>query len=286
MMSNRTVRFHEDDDALAKVVYEIPSLDDFTPEDHENLWFSKADYHMCRAEAKVISRESVRLGYSKSLDDIFSEKDAVAQEELQKWAMVDIAIRGLERWANKAHGELRQADQLDAVMAILEAQDEMLSCHKNGRIVDAEKLRKVSTKVTKSARKFARMMGKADSLVIEADIGRELATSLPQKSSRRKMKDSSSSFRIGDGDTVSTECTTQCTTRSGSINDSPAKLTMKTIPSIEIPDDESISLIDGIRDVQIVGRSSSRFRRFVFGKNNANRQQTSKLDDARVSRPA
>lgn len=281
-MSNRRVRFHEDDNALAKVVFVIPSLDDFTPEDHENLWFSKADYHMCRAEAKVISRESVRLGYSKTLDNTYTEKSSVAQDQLQEWATIDMAIRGLERWANKDHGELRQSDQLDAVMAILEAQDEMLACPKNGRIVDAEKLRKVSSKVTKTARHFARMMGKADSLVIEAEIGRGLPSSSPQKASRRKLKDSSSSFR--DGETVSTECTT----RTGSINDSPGKLLKNRIHTIEIPDDESdtISIIDGLKDTQTVARLNSRFRRFGFGKSNANRQQGNKLDDVRVSRPA
>lgn len=279
-MSNRKVRFHEENDALAKVVFVIPSLDDFTPEDHENLWFSKADYHMCRAEAKVISRESVRLGHSKALDNTYTEKNIVAQEQLQEWTTVDIAIRGLERWANKAHGELRQTDQLDAVMAILEAQDEMLACTKNGRIVDAEKLRKVSSKVTKTARHFARMMGKADSLVIEAELGRGLPSSSPQKSSRRKLKDSSSSFR--DAETVATEGTT----RTGSVTDSPGKLLKKGLSSIEISDDESLCMIDGIRDTQNVVRHSSRFRRFGFGKSNANRQQGNKLDDARVSRPA
>jgi hypothetical protein len=279
-MSDRKVRFHEDDDALAKVVFLIPSLDDFTPEDHENLWFSKADYHMCRAEAKVISRECVRLGYSKNLDNTYTEKNTVAQEQLQEWTTVDMAIRGLERWANKAHGELRQTDQLDAVMAILEAQDEMLACTKNCRIVDVEKLRKVSSKVTKTARHFARMMGKADSLVVEAELGRGLPSSSPQKASRRKLKDSSSSFR--DAETVSTECTT----RTGSINDSPDKLLKSGISNIEISDDESLSMIDGIKGMQSGARFNTRFRRFGFGKSNANRQQGNKLDDARVSRPA
>jgi hypothetical protein len=94
------------------------------------------------------------------------------------------------------------------------------------------------------------------------------------------MKDSSSSFR--DAETVSTECTT----RNGSVNDSPGKQVKNVIPTMDLPDDESLCLIDGIKDTQSSSRSNSRFRRFVFGKGNANRQQSSKLDDARVSRPA
>jgi hypothetical protein len=156
----------------------------------------------------------------------------------------------------------------------------MLACTKNGRVVDAEKLRKVSSKVTKTARHFARMMGKADSFVIEAELGRGLPSSSPQKVSRRKLKDSSSSFR--DADTVSTECTT----RTGSVHDSPGKLLKGAISSIDISDEESLSMIDGIRDTHTVARINNRFRRFGFGKSNANRQQGNKLDDARISRPA
>jgi hypothetical protein len=280
-MSKRRVRFHENDDVLAQVVCVIPSLDDFTPEDHENLWFSKADYHMCRAEAKVVSRESVRLGYSKNLSDTFTEKNTVAQEQLQEWAAVSIAIRGLERWANKEHGEIRQTDQLDAVMAILEAQDEMLSCARNGRIVDAEKIRKVSTKATKTARHFARMMGKADSYVMATELGRDFPSSSSCKTSKRRIKDSSSSF--ADAETVSTECTT----RTGSLHDSTAKLLKSPSDHFDAScDDESLSIVDGINDSHHPVRLNSRFRRFGFGKNSSNRQQGNKLDEARVSRPA
>jgi hypothetical protein len=279
-MSKRRVRFHESNETLARVVCVIPSLDDFTPDDHENLWFSKADYHMCRAEAKVVSRECVRLGYSKNLNDTFTEKSSIAQEQLQEWAAVNIAIRGLERWANKEHGELRQTDQLDAVMAILEAQDEMLSCARNGRIVDAEKLRKVSTKATKTARHFARMMGKADSFVMATELGRDFPSSSPCKVSKRRIKDSSGS--LADAETVSTECTT----RTGSLHDSSAKLLKIPSDHLDVCDDDSISIIDGINDSHHPVRLNSRFRRFGFGKNNSNRQQGNKLNDARVSRPA
>ena len=117
-------------------------------------------------------------------------------------------------------------------------------------------------------------------MVLEAELGRGLPSSSPHKASTRKLKDSSSSFR--DAETVSTECTT----RTGSITDSPGKLLKSGISSIDISDEESVSIIDGIRETQNVARINSRFRRFGFGKSSANRQQGNKLDDARVSRPA
>jgi hypothetical protein len=275
----------DDDDttAVATVVCIIPNLEDFTPEDHENLWFSKADYHMCRAEAKVISRESVRLGHSINLDHTYTEKSSAAQAQLQIWVEEGVASRGLERWANKEHGELRQTDQLEAVMAVLEAQDEMLAAVRCGRTADPEKIRKVSIKATKTARHFARMMGKADSYVMAAELGRDLPSSSPVKSSKQRVNVKSSSSSIADSETVSTAATT----RTGSVMDSTSRrMSCSTNKSDSVDDDEHGSIIDGINDSRHIGKMASRFRRFGFGKSSSNRQQANKSADARVSRPA
>jgi hypothetical protein len=284
----RKVQFHECEEDLAVVVCVIPSLEDFTEEDHENLWFSKADYHMCRAEAKVISRECVRMGYSKNLDNTYTEKSTVAQEQLQIWVEESFTGRGLERWANKDHGELRQTDQLEAVMTVLEAQDEMLAYSRGSGTVDPEKLRKVSTKATKTARHFARMMGKADSHVMATELGLHLPSTsaavkaaTPSKSHRHR---SSCGGSVADSETVSTAATT----RTGSLvgdgsskvfHQSPKKSLTKA--AIE-EEDEAGSVLDGINDSRHLGKSmTSRLRRFGFGKNQSTRL---KSDDTRISR--
>jgi hypothetical protein len=131
----------------------------------------------------LLSNEAVRFGISKSLDGTFHEKNSEAQERLQVWSAQGDAQRGLERWSNKSHGDTRQAYQFKAIMAVLEAQDDMI--HKEGKI-DPEKLRKISHKKTKTARHFARMMGKADSYAIslELDAKKDCCTVATETTSR------------------------------------------------------------------------------------------------------
>ena len=155
------------DELLHTIVCELPNREDFTPEDHSALWFSKAEYQSSRMEAKVISREASRYGFSKNLDGTFGEKSTTAQELLQMWCASGDSRRGLERWANHEHGQVRSKDQFQAIQIIIEAQDNMMA---SGDVIDHEKLRKVSHKATKTARQFARMIGKADSYAVAQEM--------------------------------------------------------------------------------------------------------------------
>lgn len=169
MQASKRVRFPDDDQhgPLSILLCTVPHREDFSKEEQENLYFSRGDYHMSRSAAKVVSKESERLGYSKTLRAVFQEKSKEAQDSLNLWAASGHCRRGLERWANKEHGEIRQREQFNAVMAVLRAQDDML-CNKGQ--VSGEALRKVSYKATKTSRHFARMMGKADSYAVAATL--------------------------------------------------------------------------------------------------------------------
>jgi hypothetical protein len=243
----------------------------------------------------VISRECERMGYSKNLDNTYTEKCSVAQDQLQIWVEASLTGRGLERWVNKEHGELRQTDQLEAVMAVLEAQDEMLTYSRSAGVVDAEKLRKVSTKATKTARHFARMMGKADSHVMATELGLHLpSSSAAVKASSSKNQRSRSSCRsIADSETVSTAATTRTdsfvageTNGSKVFHRSPTKSpTRRPATAGEGDDDEAGSLLDGINDSRHLRRSmTSRLRRFGFGGRNQSMRRPNKSDDTPLSR--
>jgi hypothetical protein len=244
----RRVSFPEEEGTISTIVCELPSIDDFTEEDLERLWFSKADYHMSRAAAKVVSRESARFGFSKNLDDTYTEKNPDALERLQLWA---------------AHGDSRrQQDQFDVVMAILEAQDDMLSKSKD-RKVDPEKLRKVSHKATKTARHFARMIGKADSYAMASELDK-------------------TNMANGDSETVATANTT----RSGQTSVNPASPS-KVCDEVYADDDDAStpSIIDGLKDSHHAGRTTSRFRRFGFKGKGMSMRKVSK-EEERVPRVA
>jgi len=201
-MGKKRVRFPRGPD-LATVVCNIPHHEEFTPEDMENLFFSRSDYQTSRSAAKVISKESERYGFSKNLDDTYNEKCREAQERLNLWVAQGHARRGLERWANRKHGEKRQQDQFQVIMAVLRAQDDMLAEH--GQVND-EQLRKVANRATRVSRHFARMMGKADSYAMQnelkqSDDMRSLYSSFSSRSlqsdamSRKSSIDSSKSAR-------------------------------------------------------------------------------------------
>lgn len=182
----KRVRFPSGDDALlVRGVITIPHRDDYTPEEVESLYFSRDEYQACRSAAKAASWECERSGQGKCLDGTFSEKDSDVQERLNSWVASSAEAgcaadgapqpsssscccrRGLERWSNSDHGEIRNHAQFHAIMAVLRAQDDQLLRRKE---LDWDKLRKVSCKVTKTSRHFARMIGKADSYAVWQDL--------------------------------------------------------------------------------------------------------------------
>jgi hypothetical protein len=206
--SPKRVRFPSCDDALVRGVITIPHRDDYTPEEVEALYFSRDEYQACRNAAKASSWECERKGHGKCLDGTFCEKDSDVQERLNSWVVSSAVVaagapvsgadsapqlsccrRGLERWSNSDHGEIRNHAQFHAIMAVLRAQDDQLVRRKE---LDWDKLRKVSCKVTKTSRHFARMIGKADSYAVWQDlklqhVSGESSTSIalsPQHSSK------------------------------------------------------------------------------------------------------
>lgn len=165
--TKKRVRFPVEDESIAIIVCTIPNREDYIEEDHGLLFFSRSDYHLSRSSAKLISRESERYGFSKNLEATYVEKCKAAQESLNLWTSRGHSRRGLERWANRKHGDARQQDQFQSVMAVLRAQDDMLAARKG---IDHEQIRKVSHKATKIARHFARMMGKADLHALASEL--------------------------------------------------------------------------------------------------------------------
>jgi hypothetical protein len=173
MTGNNGKRVYFNDDSMAQVVCLIPNREELTQEDMESLYFAKPEYQLARAEAKALSREAGRVGLTRHLDRSFNEKNKELQEQLNMWTTQGDACRGLERWCNREHGEKRQQDQFTAVMTVLQVQDDMLNQKSE---IDAEALRKASHKATRTARHFARMMGKADSHVVSAELGDDEST--------------------------------------------------------------------------------------------------------------
>ena len=273
-----------DGERLYTIVCELPNREDFTPDDHAALWFSKTEYQFSRTEAKMISRDAARCGFGKNLDGTFVEKCSTAQELLQLWCASGDGRRGLERWANHAHGEVRNEEQFQAIQMIIEAQETMMA---SSTSVDYEKLRKVSHKATKTARHFARMMGKADSYAVAQQmeaannnkksdgcetIATENTTVISALEPRRRGSDASSCYGGGGG--------------ADSVYSSSTFGTAISNPRIPLIADEKDLKDCTSREQQ----QRPRFRRFGFGaRQNSKRdkaENTSTASAARVSRIA
>jgi hypothetical protein len=164
----KRVSFHGGDEGKVKeAICLIPQRQEIDEEQMKELFYSRMEFQEQRVSAKADSRESSQTGTSDKLDEVFSEKNKTSQHSLNEWSSKGEAARGLERWANRDHGEKRQLEQFSAVMAVLQAQDDSLNAKKP---LDDEVIRKVSHKATRTARHFARMMGKADSYAINEDM--------------------------------------------------------------------------------------------------------------------
>ena len=161
----RSVHFLENERSL---VVEIPNLDDYSEEEKKNLWFARSDYHFSRSNARVISKESERYGYSKNLDDVYIQTFNVeVQEKLNMWALHGHSRRGLERWANNSHGKVRKEDQFMYLKGMVKSQEEMRI---NGD-VNYERLREVGHLLSRKSRLFAQMMGAADEHAARCEFG-------------------------------------------------------------------------------------------------------------------
>jgi hypothetical protein len=179
--SNKRVRFPPNLEEMCRIVCHLPNCADLDPDESANMWYKKSDLQKGRVDAKHVSRQCHADGLSRVLDGTYAAKSASAQEKLLSWTSKSSSsssgsgnaddARGLERWTNKRHGELRQDDQFKALMAVLEAQDNMVMYGEDSGL-DWEKLRKVYQDASKVARHFARMMGKADSYAIASELRR------------------------------------------------------------------------------------------------------------------
>ena len=240
--AKKRVSFDADHEKMAQVVCEIPKCDEMTNDVLNDLYFCREDYSEQRMEAKSTSREADRSGVAKHLDETFSEKNKDAQDRLNTWTTAGSDCRGLERWANRKHGDKRQQDQFNAIMTVLQVQDDLWA---SKRKVDDEALRKASHKATRAARHFARMMGKADAHV------------LIQEQNQEKEEDAAA-----EDDSV-----TLASTMSMSLNDIPRK-SFKACDERSLTDSIDLAKMDELKDST---HNSVRKPRFNFARKRLNK---------------
>ena len=300
--TKKSVKFPEEESHLAVVVCEIPHREEFSPEDMASLFFTRENYQHTRSAARIISKEAERYGFSKCLEDTYCEKSSEAQTKLNEWVAymttgsnkncskevqpIQASKRGLERWANSKHGEIRQQDQFSAIMAVLRAQDDMVA-RKNA--IDMEKLRKVSYRATKKSRHFARMMGKADSFAMAQELQAErVKTAASSKAvedddDRTGLTEAMSHLST-DTDTMSVMTyETTATSSPSSVNKQPITLPKALLEELPIDVEPCVGGVDELRDSHHEKFRS--LRRFGFGRNKSSSSKGSSSSAASSSKP-
>ncbi|CAJ1951302.1 unnamed protein product [Cylindrotheca closterium] len=160
--SRPRVHFPQEKEALTTVLCEIEDVLSLTSEDKKRLWFSRSDYDFSKSSARVVAKESERYGKSKHLDNSYVKTfDQDAQTSLNLWALHGPQRRGLERWANSAHGDMRKKDQHRYMSSLLRAQTDM---NLKGVEPDVrwQMLQTISNGLSQRSRQFAQMMAAAD----------------------------------------------------------------------------------------------------------------------------
>lgn len=169
--SRPRVHFPQEKDALATVLCEIEDVLSLTSEDKARLWFSWSEYDFSKSSARVVAKESERYGKSKHLDNCYVKTfDQDAQTSLNLWALHGPQRRGLERWANSAHGDVRKKDQHRYMSSLLRAQTDMnlKGVEPNVRV---QMLQTISEGLSQRSRQFAQMIAAADAEAAKWEYG-------------------------------------------------------------------------------------------------------------------
>jgi hypothetical protein len=196
----RSVHFPLEEEHLSTVALIIESVDDLSQQDKKTLWFSRSDYQFSRSSARVIAKESERYGHSKHLDNVYIPAfDQQVQYKLNLWALHGSTRRGIERWANSSHGNLRKKDQHVYVNGVIRAQTEMKLKDTDQDTLE-ERLREVGEMLSQKSRFFAEMLGSADAQAAKWEFGITDVAAAPALSPRQLlMKSSSTRKNIGLG---------------------------------------------------------------------------------------
>ena len=184
----KTVHFPQDHQ-LATIALEIETIYELSGDAKREVWFSRSDYHFTRSSARVIAKESERYGHSKHLDNVYiTSFDQEVQNKLNLWTLHGSSGRGLERWANTTHGDVRKNDQYLHVQAVIRAQTEM-KLEGEDFTKQAERLSEVSMMLSQKAKLYAQMLGSADEDAAKWELGINEAPLVRPSSPRQILKE-------------------------------------------------------------------------------------------------
>eukprot|EP00980_Cylindrotheca_fusiformis_P007721 scaffold1638_cov120-Cylindrotheca_fusiformis.AAC.4 len=133
-----------------------------TEEQIHSAWMDSNEFEALRAAARKLSRDNMDKGYSRLLCPIDNPK--LAQLRLDLWVKPDNEqnMRGLERYVNSEHRQLRDESVRQTVRAVLEAQSMVRERGAGGEVDFMDWLASISRCHSAECIEFAQMIAKAD----------------------------------------------------------------------------------------------------------------------------
>mmetsp|Transcript_18536 Transcript_18536/g.25698 ORF Transcript_18536/g.25698 Transcript_18536/m.25698 type:complete len:252 (+) Transcript_18536:155-910(+) len=163
----KTVRFPPRDHEI--VYYFEP---DFSPEGLESKWFARNEIDNMKLAARAISKESQAYRGGALLDRVLSTASSISasmvtansQLSLNLWSKHCHSRRGLECGVNHKHKMERRRQRSIVVGGVLRAQEDL--SQRGGGFDSTKALSKVSSVLTKPARQYALLVGRADEYAV------------------------------------------------------------------------------------------------------------------------
>lgn len=136
----------------------------------DEVWFTTDDHNTMKAQSRTDSREWRKYGYHILLNDSYECPD---QEQVQDYLNAFVQLpdrynrRGLERQCSRKHGEERSKVKETSRQIVFQRQEEYMKqnlCHSDECI---ETVSLCYMRACRSAKDYARRMGKADEIEIQ-----------------------------------------------------------------------------------------------------------------------
>lgn len=164
--ATKTVHFPQDD-SIAQVVLELPSVDTFTKEDRTRMWYRHSDFRRLKATAKETGKMAERSGFG-TLLTLEGDLDEV-QENLRIWSRNGNYRRGLEMYVDRTHCAIRVEWKSASIEAVLRTQALLRSFRLDEEAM-SRKIAETYSKTTGEPSQYAYMVGKADAFAALQEV--------------------------------------------------------------------------------------------------------------------
>jgi len=146
---------------------------DFTEIEQGDVWFLQSDLSSIKHKAMALAKESSQFGLGSLLSNVYGKNDEDTQHALNRWACHGSSRRGLERWINRSYCQKRSDIRRRTIKSLVRAQRKMVLEGCTDQDYRWIVLARLCEALSRDARLFARVLGKADEYALQEEAQME-----------------------------------------------------------------------------------------------------------------